>query len=177
MKSDYTTNSRYITHTIAFSKVGRIHFLSSGVKGLSQAFPSGKWPPKSTCPMGTFTSPRLPDMTLIEPCKRVSCDPNHCENEASTEFAQRHLVHCFTQFYQAGHHPKSWCVIWLPIFCLPAWAAFFVFMFVVVYTNFISDICNESLWLQFLINALGVTIVLSCPLLSVIFRCRIFESM
>ena len=35
MKSDYTTNSRYITHTIAFWKVGRIHFLSSGVKGLS----------------------------------------------------------------------------------------------------------------------------------------------
>ena len=34
MKSDYTTNSRYITHTIAFWKVGRIHFLSSGVKGL-----------------------------------------------------------------------------------------------------------------------------------------------
>ena len=33
MKSDYTTNSRYITHTIAFWKVGRIHFLSSGVKG------------------------------------------------------------------------------------------------------------------------------------------------
>ena len=36
MKSDYTTNSRYITHTIAFWKVGRIHFLSSGVKGLMQ---------------------------------------------------------------------------------------------------------------------------------------------
>ena len=35
MKSDYTTNSRYITHTIAFWKVGRIHFLSSGVKGLT----------------------------------------------------------------------------------------------------------------------------------------------
>ena len=35
MKSDYTTNSCYITHTIAFWKVGRIHFLSSGVKGLS----------------------------------------------------------------------------------------------------------------------------------------------
>ena len=34
MKSDYTTNSRYITHTIAFWKVGRIHFFSSGVKGL-----------------------------------------------------------------------------------------------------------------------------------------------
>ena len=34
MKSDYTTNSRYITHTIAFWKVGRIHFLSSGVEGL-----------------------------------------------------------------------------------------------------------------------------------------------
>ena len=34
MKSDYTTNSCYITHTIAFWKVGRIHFLSSGVKGL-----------------------------------------------------------------------------------------------------------------------------------------------
>ena len=34
MKSDYTTNSRYITHTVAFWKVGRIHFLSSGVKGL-----------------------------------------------------------------------------------------------------------------------------------------------
>ena len=34
MKSDYITNSRYITHTIAFWKVGRIHFLSSGVKGL-----------------------------------------------------------------------------------------------------------------------------------------------
>ena len=29
MKSDYTTNSRYITHTIAFWKVGRIHLLSS----------------------------------------------------------------------------------------------------------------------------------------------------
>ena len=36
MKSDYTTNSRYITHTIAFWKVGRIHFLSSGVKGLTR---------------------------------------------------------------------------------------------------------------------------------------------
>ena len=36
MKSDYSTNSRYITHTIAFWKVGRIHFLSSGVKGLRQ---------------------------------------------------------------------------------------------------------------------------------------------
>ena len=35
MKSDYTTNSRYITHTITFWKVGRIHFLSSGVKGLT----------------------------------------------------------------------------------------------------------------------------------------------
>ena len=34
MKSDYTTNSCYITHTIALWKVGRIHFLSSGVKGL-----------------------------------------------------------------------------------------------------------------------------------------------
>ena len=34
MKSDYTTNSCYITHAIAFWKVGRIHFLSSGVKGL-----------------------------------------------------------------------------------------------------------------------------------------------
>ena len=34
MKSDYTTNSHYITHTIAFWKVGRIHFLRSGVKGL-----------------------------------------------------------------------------------------------------------------------------------------------
>ena len=28
------TNSRYITHTIAFWKVGRIHFLTSGAKGL-----------------------------------------------------------------------------------------------------------------------------------------------
>ena len=36
MKDDYTTNSRYITHTIAFWKVGRIHFLSSGVKGFSE---------------------------------------------------------------------------------------------------------------------------------------------
>ena len=36
MKSDYTTNSRYITHTIAFWKVGRIHFLSSGVNGLNR---------------------------------------------------------------------------------------------------------------------------------------------
>ena len=35
MESDYTTNSRYITHTIAFWKVGRIHFLSSGVNGLT----------------------------------------------------------------------------------------------------------------------------------------------
>ena len=43
MKSDYTTNSRYITHTIAFWKVGRIHFLSSGVKGL-------------TCPAGSLYS-------------------------------------------------------------------------------------------------------------------------
>ena len=34
--SDYTTNSRYITHTIAFWKVGRIHFLTSGVKGLTR---------------------------------------------------------------------------------------------------------------------------------------------
>ena len=38
MKSHYTTNSRYITHTIAFWKVGRIHFLSSGVKGLMQKY-------------------------------------------------------------------------------------------------------------------------------------------
>ena len=37
MKSDYTTNSCYITHTIAFWKVGRIHFLSSGVKGLNES--------------------------------------------------------------------------------------------------------------------------------------------
>ena len=36
MKSDYTTNSRYLTHTIAFWKVGRTHFLSSGVKGLTR---------------------------------------------------------------------------------------------------------------------------------------------
>ena len=35
MKGDYTTNSYYITHTIAFWKVGRIHLLSSGVKGLN----------------------------------------------------------------------------------------------------------------------------------------------
>ena len=40
MKSDYTTNSRYITHTIAFWKVGRIHFLSSGVKGLTNKLAS-----------------------------------------------------------------------------------------------------------------------------------------
>ena len=50
MKSDYTTNSRYITHTIAFWKVGRIHFLRSGVKGLSSCFwafyflfPQSRW--------------------------------------------------------------------------------------------------------------------------------------
>ena len=35
MKGDYTTNSHYITHTIAFWKVGRIHILSSGVEGLT----------------------------------------------------------------------------------------------------------------------------------------------
>ena len=39
MKSDYTTNSRYITYTIAFWKVGRIHFLSSGVKALTLSLP------------------------------------------------------------------------------------------------------------------------------------------
>ena len=44
MKSDYTTNSCYITHTIAFWKVGRIHFLSSGVKGLKVT----SWPDR--CP-------------------------------------------------------------------------------------------------------------------------------
>ena len=43
MKSDYTTHSRYITHTIAFWKVGRIHFLSSGVKGLIQQSQRQKW--------------------------------------------------------------------------------------------------------------------------------------
>ena len=37
MKSDYTTNSHYITHAIAFWKVGRIHFLSSAVKGLKHS--------------------------------------------------------------------------------------------------------------------------------------------
>ena len=52
MKSDYTTNSRYITHTIAFWKVGRIHFLSSGVKGLirrlsgRQGHTHEKWRPR-----------------------------------------------------------------------------------------------------------------------------------
>ena len=34
MQGDYTTNSRYNTHTIAFWKVRRIHFLSLGAKGL-----------------------------------------------------------------------------------------------------------------------------------------------
>ena len=36
MKGDYATNSRYITHAFAFWKVGRKHFLSSGVKELIQ---------------------------------------------------------------------------------------------------------------------------------------------
>ena len=36
MKGDYTTNSRYITRTIAFWKVGRMYFLSVGVKELNQ---------------------------------------------------------------------------------------------------------------------------------------------
>ena len=40
MKSACSTNSRYITHTIAFWKVARIHFLSSRVKGLSASFVS-----------------------------------------------------------------------------------------------------------------------------------------
>ena len=34
MRDDYTTNSHCLTHTIALQKVERMHFLSSGVKGL-----------------------------------------------------------------------------------------------------------------------------------------------
>ena len=34
MKNDYTTNSRYLTHTLHFKKVGRTYFSNSGVKGL-----------------------------------------------------------------------------------------------------------------------------------------------
>ena len=33
MKDDYTTNSQYITYTFSFRKVGRMYFLSLGVKG------------------------------------------------------------------------------------------------------------------------------------------------
>ena len=34
VKDDYATNSRYLTYTFSLSKVGRMYFLSSGVKGL-----------------------------------------------------------------------------------------------------------------------------------------------
>ena len=34
MKDDYTTNSHYRTHTFLFRKVGRMYFLTLGVKGL-----------------------------------------------------------------------------------------------------------------------------------------------
>ena len=34
MKDDYTTNSRYLTHTSPLQKVGRMYFLNLGVKGL-----------------------------------------------------------------------------------------------------------------------------------------------
>ena len=35
MKDDYNTNSRYLTYAFCLWKVGRMYFLSSGVKGLT----------------------------------------------------------------------------------------------------------------------------------------------
>ena len=35
MKDDCTTNSHYLMHTFVFEKVGRMHFLNLGVKGLT----------------------------------------------------------------------------------------------------------------------------------------------
>ena len=45
MKDDYTINSRYITHTflIYTRKVGRMHFLNLGVKGLIHLHADGAW--------------------------------------------------------------------------------------------------------------------------------------
>ena len=36
MKDDYTTNPHYLTYTFSLYKVGRMYFVSSGVKGLTQ---------------------------------------------------------------------------------------------------------------------------------------------
>ena len=36
MKGDFTTNSHYLVYTFLFRKVGRMHFLNLGVKGLIQ---------------------------------------------------------------------------------------------------------------------------------------------
>ena len=68
MKNDYTTNSRYITHTIAFWKVGRIHFLISGVKGLS-VLSYCEWSSEALIPCtsrGYYIFPFPPTLPLAE---------------------------------------------------------------------------------------------------------------
>ena len=42
MKDDYTTNPRYLTYTFSLYKVGRMYFVSSGVKGLNTQIPTKK---------------------------------------------------------------------------------------------------------------------------------------
>ena len=63
-----TTNSRYITHTIAFWKVGRIHFLSSGVKG-SSVLSYCEWSSEALIPCtsrGYYIFPLPPTLPLAE---------------------------------------------------------------------------------------------------------------
>ena len=37
MKDDYTINSHYLTYTFSLQEVGRMYFVSSGVKGLTKS--------------------------------------------------------------------------------------------------------------------------------------------
>ena len=41
MKDDFNTNSHYLTYAFSLLKVGRMYFLSSGVKGLNRSVVEG----------------------------------------------------------------------------------------------------------------------------------------